>query len=186
MLRNPFYVGEVRYKNEILPGPQPPLLDRVLFDAVQAKLTAQRSHRTTTRLKTQALLAGLLFDDAGQPMVSTHATKNRVRYRYYVSAPCLRGPADDTVGSVRRVPAKDIELAVAKALIVEVNSEVQTSDPSSITRELLERMVGKVEVRASELVIHLKAAGSEAPGSPTSELDDEAPLPPEAKVLIVP
>ena len=45
MLRNRFYIGEVRYKNEIFPGPQPPLLERELFEAVQAKLTAQRSHR---------------------------------------------------------------------------------------------------------------------------------------------
>ena len=44
MLRNRFYIGEVRYKNEICPGPQPPLMDRELFEAVQAKLTEQRSH----------------------------------------------------------------------------------------------------------------------------------------------
>ena len=37
MLRNRFYVGEVRYKNEICPGPQPPLMDRELFEAVQAE-----------------------------------------------------------------------------------------------------------------------------------------------------
>src|SRR5215218_6889012 len=36
MLRNRFYIGEVRYKREICPGSQPPLLDRELFDAVQA------------------------------------------------------------------------------------------------------------------------------------------------------
>ena len=66
MLRYRFYVGEVLFKGEILPGRQPPLLDRTLFDAVQAKLTAQWKHRTTTRLKSQALLFGLLFVDAGQ------------------------------------------------------------------------------------------------------------------------
>ena len=37
MLRNRFYIGEVRYKGEICPGPQPPLMDRELFDAVQAQ-----------------------------------------------------------------------------------------------------------------------------------------------------
>src|SRR5215208_5521681 len=65
MLRNRFYVGEVRYRDEIHPGPQPPLMDRELFDAVQAKLTAQWSHRTTTRNKSPALLRGLLFDESG-------------------------------------------------------------------------------------------------------------------------
>jgi DNA invertase Pin-like site-specific DNA recombinase len=41
LLRNRFYVGEVRYKDEILPGEQPAIMDRALFDAVQQKLTAQ-------------------------------------------------------------------------------------------------------------------------------------------------
>ena len=49
MLRNRFYIGEVRYKNEICPGPQPPLIERELFEAVQAKLTEQRSHQVTTQ-----------------------------------------------------------------------------------------------------------------------------------------
>ena len=93
MLRNRFYIGEVRYKNEICPGPQPPLMKRELFEAVQAKLTEQRSHQVTRRTKSASLLRGLLFDDAGHPMIPTHATKNGVRYRYYVSQPYLRGIA---------------------------------------------------------------------------------------------
>jgi site-specific DNA recombinase len=55
MLRNRFYVGEVTFKGENLPGPQPPLLDRSLFDAVQARLTEQRSHRTISKQKSKAL-----------------------------------------------------------------------------------------------------------------------------------
>lgn len=101
MLRSCFYVGEVRYKNEIYPGPQPPLMARELFEAVQAKLTEQWSHRTVTRNKSASLLSGLLFDDAGHPMVPTHATKNKVRYRYYVSQPHLRGPAKPAFGLSR-------------------------------------------------------------------------------------
>lgn len=186
MLRNPFYVGQVKYKNEIFPGPQPPLIERVLFDAVQAKLTAQWSHRTTTRLKSQALLAGLLFDDAGQLMVSTHATKKRVRYCYYVSAACLRGPADEMVGSVRRVPAKDIELAVAKALIAEAGSYVGSPHPSDITREVLERMIAKVEVRRSELAIHLNPAPDGGQGCRSIDPEDEEQLSQNSKVLVVP
>src|SRR3974377_592596 len=34
-LRNRFFIGEVKYGNEILPGEQPAILDRALFEAVQ-------------------------------------------------------------------------------------------------------------------------------------------------------
>src|SRR4029450_11939776 len=49
ILRNRFYIGEGAYKGEICPGPQPPLVDRALFDAVQRRLTEQRSHHVRTR-----------------------------------------------------------------------------------------------------------------------------------------
>src|SRR3981189_3438622 len=49
LLRNRFYVGEFKYKDEILPGEQPAIMDRALFDAVQQKLTDQWTTRSTTR-----------------------------------------------------------------------------------------------------------------------------------------
>ena len=117
LLRNRFYIGEVKYKNEILPGEQPPIMDRALFDAVRQKSLAQWSHRTTIRNKSDHLLTGLLFDDAGHRMIPTHATKAGIRYRYYVSTPVLHGEAKTaSVGSVSRIPAADIEDIVVKSL----------------------------------------------------------------------
>ena len=186
MLRNPFYIGKVKYKGEILPGSQPPLLDQSLFDAVQAKLSAQWTHRTTTRLATEALLSGLLFDDAGQKMVVTHATKNRVRYRYYVSASCLRGPTDEPVGSVRRVPAKQIELAVGNALIADAGNGLNT-DPSELTRDALHRLIAKIEIRKNQLAISFKPVGApEQESSCVDEDDSVTLLSKPTKSLLVP
>ena len=106
LLRNRFYIGEVSYKGDILPGEQPPIMDRTLFDAVQQKLTDQWTTRTSVRNAGDHLMAGLLFDDAGHRMAPTHATKAGIRYRYYVSLPRLHGEARTAkVGSVTRVPA---------------------------------------------------------------------------------
>ena len=117
LLGNHFYIGEVKYKNEILPGEQPPIMDRALFEAVRQKSLAQWSHRTVMRSKADHLLTGLLFDDAGHRMVPTHATKAGIRYRYYVSTPFLHGEAKTaSAGSVARVPAPDIEDIVVKFL----------------------------------------------------------------------
>ena len=156
MLRNRFYIGEVLYKNEICPGPQPPLLNRELFDAVQAKLTEQWSHRTITRSKSAALLSGLLFDDAGHPMRPTHATKSGVRYRYYVSQPHLRGSAKLSSSSVGRVPATDIEAAVTEAIAVHFRDRTSAAANQTADRNKLVAHIVRIEVRKKELAIKLK------------------------------
>ena len=49
LLRNRFYIGEVAFKGEVLPGEQPAIVDRQLFDAVQVKLTQQvNNHKGTS------------------------------------------------------------------------------------------------------------------------------------------
>ena len=117
VLSNHFYVGEVKYKGEILPGEQPPIMDRTLFDAVRQKSLARWSRRTTLRNKADHLLTGLLFDDAGYRMIPTHATKAGVRYRYYASTPVLRGEAKTaSTGSISRIPAAEVEDTVVKSL----------------------------------------------------------------------
>jgi hypothetical protein len=41
LLRNRFYLSEVVFKGEILPGEQPAIVDRDLFEAVQRRLNQQ-------------------------------------------------------------------------------------------------------------------------------------------------
>src|SRR5712675_1174368 len=124
LLSNLFYIGEVKYKNEILPGEQPPVMDRALFEAVRQKSLAQWSHRTIVRSKSDQLLTGLLFDDAGHRLIPTHATKAGVRYRYYASTPVLHGEAKTaSAGSVSRIPAADIEDTVVKSLMEYIATE---------------------------------------------------------------
>src|SRR5262249_28389217 len=58
LLRNRFYIGEVVYKGNICPGEQPPILDRDLFETVQAKLSEQRTSHHATRASSESLLLG--------------------------------------------------------------------------------------------------------------------------------
>jgi site-specific DNA recombinase len=168
LLSNRFYIGEVEYKNEILPGEQPPILDRALFEAVREKSLAQWSHRTVVRSKSDHLLAGLLFDEAGHRMIPTHATKAGIRYRYYASAPVLHGEAKTTLtGSVSRVPAADIEETVLKSLEAHFAAQpggstsraLQLRDP-----ETLAGLVAGIDVHSDRLVVRLKS----------DQTDDEA------------
>src|SRR4029450_7143862 len=158
ILRNRFYIGEVAYKGEICPGPQPALVDRALFDAVQRRLTEQRSHNVRNRTRSEAPLRGLLFDSAGNRMVPTHATKYGVRYRYYVSQPYARGHAKPPPGAIIRVPATEIERAVAKA-IEEHRRHINAEHESTADRTGVLADVARIEVRKSALALWLKAPG---------------------------
>jgi site-specific DNA recombinase len=161
-LRNRFFIGEVKYKGEVLPGEQPPIMDKSLFEAVQQKLSAHQSHKTLTRQKSDHLLRDLLFDDAGHRMIATHATKAGVRYRYYVSQPGLHGEARTAqLGSVSRVSAPDVEQAIVSAFRKhvtddqppgEINDEQITFD-----RTTLAALISRIEVQRNQLVISAKS-----------------------------
>jgi hypothetical protein len=64
LLRNRFYIGEVVYKGEVLPGEQQPIVDRTLFEAVQARLAEQQNNHVATRTSSDTLLVGKIHDDA--------------------------------------------------------------------------------------------------------------------------
>jgi site-specific DNA recombinase len=160
LLSNHFYIGEVKYKNEILPGAQPPIMDRALFDAVRQKSLAQWSHRTLVRNKSDQLLAGLLYDDAGHRMIPTHATKAGIRYRYYASTPVLHGEAKTaSTGSISRVPAADIEDTLVKSLEAHLAAKQDGSTSSAVQlqdREALAQLVAGIVVHRDKLVVRLK------------------------------
>jgi DNA invertase Pin-like site-specific DNA recombinase len=177
VLSNHFYIGEVKYKDEILPGEQPPIMDRALFEAVRQKSLAQWSHRTVLRNKSDHLLAGVLFDDAGHRMIPTHATKAGIRYRYYASTPVLHGEAKTaSAGSISRVPAADIEHTIVKSLETHLATKQDSSTSSTIrlgNRETLAQLVAGIVVHRDKLVVQFKSDYTDgAPDRP----DDQSSL----------
>jgi len=170
LLSNRFYIGEVKYKNEILPGEQPPIMDRALFEAVEQKRLAQWSHRTVRRNKSNHLLARLPFDDAGHRMIPTHATKAGVRYRYYASATVLDGEAGTaSTGSVSRVPAADIEDIIVKSLKEHFAANQGKSATATLPfdRDVLVQLVAGIVVHEDRLIVRFKSADEdEASDSP--------------------
>jgi hypothetical protein len=106
LLRNRFYIGEVRFKGEILPGEQPPIMDRALFDAVQQKLTDQWTTRSSVRNAGDHLLSGLLFDDAGHRMAPTHATKAGIRWARQGSNDDGQSTAEDGQSTAKAGPSR--------------------------------------------------------------------------------
>ena len=173
LLRNHFYIGEVKYKDEILPGEQPAIMDRALFDAVQQKLTDQWTTLSKVRNASDHLLTGLLFDDAGHRMVPTHATKFGVRYRYYVSLPHLHGESKTaSVGSVSRIPATDIEDVIVKSLhehLIARKEKPSSSGTQVEDRKVLQDSIARIDVHEDRLVIRLNSADDEETSDSTDD-----------------
>jgi site-specific DNA recombinase len=149
LLRNRFYIGEVAFKGEVLKGEQPAIVDRDLFDAVQAKLNEQVNNHKAARMKSEALLSGRMFDDRGNLMSPTHARKRGIKYRYYLSSALLQGRAE-RAGSVRRVPAAEIEATVIKSVRQYLKPQTAIDD-----QDLVRAHVARVEVQPEQLVIRL-------------------------------
>jgi len=152
LLRNRFYIGEVGFKGEVLKGEQPAILDKDLFEAVQAKLNDQVNNHKAKWTKSEGLLIGRLFDDRGNRMSPSHARKGHVKYRYYLSSALLQGTAA-RAGSVRRVPASAIEALVVKS----VRDHLKPSEPID-DRGLVHTHVARVELQPDQLLIHVAEA----------------------------
>jgi site-specific DNA recombinase len=113
MLQNRIYRGEILHKERSYPGEHTPIIDRELWDAVQARLTGNAAQRNAGgRTAQPSLLAGLLFDSDGNRMTPSHAVKKGTRYRYYVSRPLITKDWPDRSAGLR-IPAGEIEQLVA-------------------------------------------------------------------------
>src|SRR3989441_9607108 len=165
-LRNRVYIGQVVFKGEVLPGEQAAIIDRDLFDTVQAKLNDQRKNRTTARAKSDSLLIGRIYDDRGNRMTPSHVRKGGIKYRYYLSSPLLQGQPGRGPGSVRRVPAAEIEALVRCAVREHLGDTTESED-----RDLIRNHVVRVEVQADQLAVELKA--EKAPSDPPNAVDND-------------
>ena len=116
ILKNRLYCGEISHRGNAYPGEHAAIVDQELWNEVQAVLATNRVERPEGgRTNRPSLLAGLLFDEAGDRMTPTHAIKKGTRYRYYVSTSLITGRGK-TQSSCRRIPAGDLERLVIDRL----------------------------------------------------------------------
>jgi site-specific DNA recombinase len=110
ILSNPLYLGEIEHKGARHSGQHQALITRETWDAVQARLAANsHAKRSRSNAASTNLLAGRIYDEAGNPLVSSHTSKNGKRYRYYVTSD---GPARSPSSSnptKLRIPAAQID-----------------------------------------------------------------------------
>ena len=110
ILSNPLYIGEIEHRGVRYPGQHPPLIDRKHGTPSRPSLRptiTKIAPGPTSRVR--ACWRGCIYDDAGNRLVSSHATKNGKRYRYYITSQGA-GRAGGTPASARlRLPATMID-----------------------------------------------------------------------------
>ena len=116
MLQNRTYRGEATHKGNSYPGEHSAIVDKPLWDAVQAVLAENRVARASgANTKQPSLLTGMVFDEAGERLTPTWSVKKGTRYRYYVSTSLVTGAARSR-STRRRIPAGNLETAVINRL----------------------------------------------------------------------
>lgn len=143
ILKNPVYAGQVTHGKKTYPGLHEAIIDRETWDRVQAMLADNRQGSRDAPRAHRALLAGLVTDRAGEPMLSVHSTRGTRRYRYYVS----KGLHHTLTGEGYRIPAKDVEVLVV-AMIANL-----FDDPFGVAAQL------GLSLHANEISGHIAACG---------------------------
>src|SRR5437879_3884174 len=149
MLANPIYVGEIRHKRVSHPGQHEPIIEKSLWQRVQAMLK-QRATRQSggASRKTPSLLMGKLFDENGEPLYACGARKGDRRYRYFVSRKLIRR-TDKTREGGWRISAEEIERAVTAA------ARQMVSDRGALASTLKARGLTAAELKQTlEVVDH--------------------------------
>jgi site-specific DNA recombinase len=192
-------LGEVVHKGTSYPGEHKAIVNEELWDAVQAKLSENRTTRREARIETGALLGGLIFDDRGNLMSPSYSLRRGNRYRYYISGALLRDRREQA-GSRARVCAEDVERLVVEVLGRELSrADLSADDSSGIwsaeARTLVRDTVERVVVHHREVrIIRKMAATSPSSGEPGEDGDAPtihtvplpAPRPRARKEIIIP
>jgi DNA invertase Pin-like site-specific DNA recombinase len=119
LLKNRIYLGEIHHGGKWFKGEHQSIVDQSTFDRVQDQLKSNTIDRPKGQSANNAPLTGKLFDDRGNRMGPSFTRKNGARYRFYVST-ALRG-RKHLAGSVKRVPATEIEQLIERAIREQLN-----------------------------------------------------------------
>jgi site-specific DNA recombinase len=189
MLNNPVYIGAAMHKGIAYPGEHTGIIDRKIWDKVQARFhVSPRKRAATTRAQMPSLLKGIIFGPTGAAMSPTHTRKRGRLYRYYVSQTILKQGSNDS--PVARIPAAEIEkividqvriLLLSPEIIVqtwrrarnsigdvtesEVRNALQAFDPlwnqlfPAEQSRIIQLLVERVDVRTDHVDIKLRIAG---------------------------
>jgi hypothetical protein len=132
LLTSCLYIGEIGHKGKRYPGEHQPIVDRTIWEAVQAQLGENAVNRRSEKnAASLSLLTGLLRDENGITLKPSHASKSGRRYRYYISRQPNDGSSSASPGW--RLPAPAIESLVVQGISAFLDDSVRLAERLGIT-----------------------------------------------------
>jgi hypothetical protein len=147
LFQNPVFIGVAAYKGKHFAGEHDAILDRDVWEQVQAMLgrgEPEQRARQNRPSRAPALLKGLIFADDGWAMTPGATHKGDKVYRYYVNTASMK--IGKEACSVSRVPAGEIEAAViaqvrkvlqAPEVMSQAIREVVALDPAADAQQVI-------------------------------------------------
>jgi DNA invertase Pin-like site-specific DNA recombinase len=138
LLVNRLYLGDVYYKGTSYPGEHEAIIERDLWDTVQAQLARNAvTRRTRSNADAPSLLTRLIETGEGIRLTPSHCVKRGQRYRYYITK------QRDSGGW--RLPAPPLEKAIIDGICrflmdqERLSAELASDSPPSILQLLFKR-----------------------------------------------
>lgn len=156
LLTNPIYAGNVRHKNAVHSGEHESIIEPTIWLAVQDMLAKNASNRrSSANVKSPHLLTGLVFDETGDRLSPSHASKKGRRYNYYVSKRLTEKSRENEDGW--RLPAHELETITIDAIKVFIGDQKWLSDALKL-RGLSAHDQTDIRGKAENLAAELDAA----------------------------
>lgn len=143
ILTNPVYAGRIRHRDQVHEGQHEPIIDARIWDEVQTMLKEQSGRRRGDLQSSKtSLLAGKLFDETGDRLTPSHASKKGRRYRYYVSNRLIvdhKSEGFERATAGWRLPASELEAQLADAVLNHLCDHFTTGLLQELSAEEIER-----------------------------------------------
>jgi site-specific DNA recombinase len=179
ILSNPVYAGRTRHKDKVYDGQHEAIINEETWTKVQQLLEGKAWNGSIRkrRAKHPSPLKGKLFDDTGVRLSPSHATKQGVRYRYYISHRLMKQPRK-LASDGWRLPAPQLEKTICDA----VADHLQTTTVAGLIEkpsatefaELSDRLNGLLaettDNKAPQQLLQLVARADVTPGQMTIRL----------------
>ncbi len=160
MLRNPYYMGIIRYKGIEHPGSHEPLIDLATWERVQSLLDSRKIADERRRKHDHYLKGTLYCGTCGSRMQLDYPTnKQGIRYAYFVCS----GRASKRTSCTRRA----VPLGVAERLVAQCYEDITITDKQFAeivagVDEAFDRRLASKSDELADLTAHRKRLQSES------------------------